>query len=219
MTDEKLLKLSSYMDGECSEIERRAVENGLRDIEMRASWARYHIIGQAMRGELPRCIDRRFADRVRQALSAEPTVLSPSLRRREHWTKPLAGAAIAATVAAVAVFGVRNLGTSPVSPTAAVATASTTLPAEAPVVIQQPLAPASALIGAPTQAPVHVVGAYGPGDAAWGEFGRAAATDVPTPSARSRLNSYIMNYSEQRAMMGSPGVLPYVKVVGYGAEQ
>jgi hypothetical protein len=33
--------------------------------------------------------------------------------------------------------------------------------------------------------------------------------------AHSRLNSYIMNYSEQRTMMGSPGVLPYAKVVGY----
>lgn len=217
MTDEKLLKLSSYVDGECTEIERRAVENGLHDPEMRASWARYHLIGQAMRAELPPYLDRQFADRLRQALGAEPTVLSPA-RRREHWTRPLTGAAIAATVAAVAVFGVRNMGTSPVSPNAAIATSPMTLPAGSPVVAQQPVAPAAALIDAPAQPAIRPVSAYGPNDAVWGELGDEAS-GAPMPSARSRLNSYIVNYSEQRAMMGSPGVLPYVKVVGYGTEQ
>lgn len=217
MTDEKLLKLSSYLDGECTEIERRAVDNGLNDPEMRACWARYHLIGQAMRAELPPYLDRQFADRLRQALGAEPTVLCPA-RRRESWAKPLAGAAIAATVAAVAVFGVRNMGTSSVSPNAAVATSTVTLPAGSPVVAQRPVAPAATLVEAPVQAPLRAVGAYGPGDAFWGELDHEAA-GAPMHSARSRLNSYIVNYSEQRAMMGSPGVLPYVKVVGYGTEQ
>ncbi|MCC6714121.1 MAG: sigma-E factor negative regulatory protein [Gammaproteobacteria bacterium] len=217
MTDEKLLKLSSYVDGACTEIERRAVENSLNDPEMRACWARYHLMGQAMRAELPPYLDRQFGDRLRQALGAEPTVLSPA-RRREHWTRPLAGAAIAATVAAVAVFGVRNMGTSTVSPGAAIATSPATLPAGSSLVAQQPFAPAAALVEAPAHEPLRAVGAYGPGDAFWGEPGREAG-GAPMPSARSRLNSYIVNYSEQRAMMGSPGVLPYVKVVGYGTDQ
>lgn len=217
MTDEKLLKLSSYVDGVCTEIERRAVENSLNDPEMRACWARYHLIGQVMRAELPPYLDRQFGDRLRQALGAEPVVLSPA-RRREHWTRPLAGAAIAATVAAVAVFGVRNMGTPTVSPNAAIAISPVTLPAGSPLVAQQPLAPAAALAGVPAQEPLRAVGAHGPSDAFWGEFGHEAG-GAPMPSARSRLNSYIVNYSEQRAMMGSPGVLPYVKVVGYGTEQ
>lgn len=217
MTDEKLLKLSSYVDGVCTEIERRAVENSLNDPEMRACWARYHLIGQAMRAELPPYLDRQFGDRLRQALGAEPVVLSPA-RRREHWTRPLAGAAIAATVAAVAVFGVRNMGTPTVSPNAAIAISPVTLPAGSPLVAQRPLAPAAALAGVPAQEPLRAVGAHGPSDAFWGEFGHEAG-GAPMPSARSRLNSYIVNYSEQRAMMGSPGVLPYVKVVGYGTDQ
>lgn len=217
MTDEKLLKLSSYLDGECTEIERRAVENGLNDPEMRAAWARYHLIGQVMRAELPPYLDRQFADRLRQALGAEPTVLSPA-RRRETWARPLAGAAIAATVAAVAVLGVRNVGTVSVSPSAAIATSTVALPAGSPMVAQQPVAPAATLVEAPAQAPLRAAGAYGPSDAFWGELDHDAGVG-PMPSARSRLNSYIVNYSEQRAMMGSPGVLPYVKVVGYGTEQ
>lgn len=217
MTDEKLLQLSSYVDGVGTETERRAVENGLKDPEMRATWARYHLIGQAMRAELPPCLDRQFATRLRQALTAEPTVLSPA-RRRERWARPLAGAAIAATVAAVAVFGVRNMGIPPVSPNAAIATSTVTPPSGRAVVAQQAVAPAATLIESPAQAPVRAVGAYGANDTVWGEFGHEAS-GAPMPSARSRLNSYIVNYSEQRAMMGSPGVLPYVKVVGYGAEQ
>lgn len=217
MTDEKLLKLSAYVDGECTETERRAVENGLKDPEMRAAWSRYHLVGQAMRAELPPYLDRQFAGRLSQALTAEPTVLSPA-RRREHWTRPLAGAAIAATVAAVAVFGVRNMGVPPASPDAALATSAALPPAGAAAVAQQPVAPAAILVESPAQTPIRAVGAYGPNDTVWGEFGHEAS-GAPMPSARSRLNSYIVNYSEQRAMMGSPGVLPYVKVVGYGAEQ
>jgi sigma-E factor negative regulatory protein RseA len=222
MSEEILGRVSAFADGECSDVESRAAVASLENPEMRETWHRYQLIGDAMRGDLPQFVDAGFAARVRDAIAQEPAILAPASagRRQPAWLRPAAGVAIAATVAAVAVIGVgqRPAGELPVGvQTAANVTPARPSDASAVGVIATPPAfigasPAAVAVGTPDMGEARIAtGADGwiPVDAAVGML----------PPAHSRLNSYIMHYSEQRTMLGSPGVLPYAKVVGYSPDR
>ena len=68
------------------------------DPELAARWARYHLVGDALRGDLPDEVRPGFAARVARALADEP---APSAARQ--WGRQLAGVAAALAVAAVAL--------------------------------------------------------------------------------------------------------------------
>ena len=153
----------------------------MNDTELRGSWARYHMIGDAMRGQLPGRIDLELAAKVSAAIEAEPTVLA-TRRGVKMALKPLAGLAIAASVAALAVIGAQRIQT-PVE--------INSQPPVAQQRFQTPVEPAS----------ISVV--------RW---------DDVSPAAVSRLNSYMVNYSEYRSNLGVPGILPYVRIVGSETE-
>ena len=134
--------------------------------------------------------------------------------------------AIAASVAAVAVLrvgsfdaGFASKGTNPsVSPQMAAATfnsgapqSSTTIDAVPAMASLQPAVDGSTITATPAS--------YSAASAWMQPETDGTPTAVAIAPARSRLNSYLMHYSEQRTMMGSPGVLPYAKVVGYTPEQ
>jgi len=73
-------RISSLMDGELHGMERDgAVDDLLTDEAHRQCWERYHVIGDAMRGNLPGGFDSGLASRVMAALENEPTVLAPTL--------------------------------------------------------------------------------------------------------------------------------------------
>ena len=76
MSDEMSERLSTLIDGELARMrERRAVDEFAGDREQRERWARYHLIGDAMRGDVEPGAD--LAGRVRVAIDAEPVVLAP----------------------------------------------------------------------------------------------------------------------------------------------
>lgn len=96
-------QLSAFVDGELPRGEARLLIARLaRDAGLRAEWARHHLVGEALRGTLPPIARRDLATRVAAALADEPVVAAA------RWTRPLAGGAIAATVAFLAVFGLRS---------------------------------------------------------------------------------------------------------------
>jgi len=93
-----------------SELELSQLAQLTRDLaesdELRRLWGRYQLIGDAIRGER---IDPGFlklADRVRQQLADEPSVVAPGVwgEIRTRWLKPAVGLAVAASVGAVAVL-------------------------------------------------------------------------------------------------------------------
>ncbi len=109
MTDEHRSLVSALVDGELDG--RRAArlyDLVGREPELRAAWERYHLIGQAVRGERVAREVRGVADAVRQALEDEPTVMVPRPARLGRATRfaPFAGAALAAGVAILAVLAV-----------------------------------------------------------------------------------------------------------------
>ena len=103
-------QLSSLVDGELDESEcSAALDSVLKNNSHRCCWERYHLIGDAMRRNLPRVVDSQLSVRVMAALKDEPTVLAPPVKSGNSFGKQLAGLAVAASVAAVAVFGVQYL--------------------------------------------------------------------------------------------------------------
>jgi len=107
--DHSLNQLSAFLDGELSPSERDALLEAMaRDEELAGAWERYHLIGDAMRNALPEVMGRDISARVHQAVAGEPVILAPRHRRRAL-ARPVLGFALAASVAAVAILGVRQL--------------------------------------------------------------------------------------------------------------
>lgn len=109
MTERLREQLSAMVDNQLSEAEQELMAVRLKgDRELVGYWYRYHVIGDTLRGQLPDHASLMFSDRVREALRDEPPVGAPSRRKASTWMKPLAGLAVAASVALVAVLGLRN---------------------------------------------------------------------------------------------------------------
>ena len=94
-------RISRLMDGEIDASEMDVVCAMLKADAAMATWACYHTIGDALRGETP--VTRSVATAVARQLVAEPTVLAPRSSVVSR-TASLAWAA-AASVAAVTVVG------------------------------------------------------------------------------------------------------------------
>lgn len=100
--------LSAMMDGE---IPSTQCDNHLREIlsndELRQTWFRYHLIRDAMQGQLQQDVEHEFSSRIRAILENEPAILSPVSSRTHSFLKPVAGLAIAASVTAAVLIGVQ----------------------------------------------------------------------------------------------------------------
>jgi negative regulator of sigma E activity len=108
-------QLSAYLDGELADAELELLAKRVaRDAELGGALGRYALIGESLKGE-PAAASRGFAANVMAALEQEPAVgsrpsVSPTLVRR---LRPVAGFAVAAGVAAVAVLTVQQGGMAP----------------------------------------------------------------------------------------------------------
>jgi len=108
MTDQFDEKISSLVDGELSESEhQQTVTSMLADKDKCRCWERYHLISNAIKRDLPNMIDCQFASRVMAEIENEPTILAPPSHRTSTFGKRMAGLAVAASVATVAILGVQ----------------------------------------------------------------------------------------------------------------
>jgi len=139
-------EISALVDGELSHGDVRPLAHRLQqDQELMQCWQRYHLISDAMRNKLPRRVCCDLTSRISQAISSEP-IHHVSFRRRafnHSFLKPMAGFALAASVAAVAYLGVQSGFDTP-------APAMVTTAAVAPAAIQ-----ASAAVPAPQKVAQH----------------------------------------------------------------
>lgn len=106
-------QLSALIDGELGAASLPSLMDALeRDPELAGRWERYHLISAALHGEAVSRELRGVAPAVAARLAGEPTVLAPGARRRRVvpvQVAPIAGAALAATAAFLAVFAVPTL--------------------------------------------------------------------------------------------------------------
>jgi sigma-E factor negative regulatory protein RseA len=105
-------RLSALIDGEASEFEqRRLIDQCLRSAEDRDQWERFHLVRDAIRGNMPDAIDPSFADRIMARIDAEGS--APAAAQTPEGpsrVRSVAQFAMAASVAVVAVVvGMRAL--------------------------------------------------------------------------------------------------------------
>ena len=189
MNEQKREQLSALVDSELTHETSSAINTLLEDNESRETWARYHLIGDSMRGHLPEHV-KDITDNVSQTIAAQPTIFAlqkESPNRKFHGLmKPVMGFAIAASVAAVAIFNVQQTNQRSVASQRLVAHSSIatespalTLPSTRLLTTQQK-----------TQAQVY-----------------------QTQTLDPRLSRYLVNYNEYRANTGVRGMPPHVRMV------
>jgi sigma-E factor negative regulatory protein RseA len=110
------MQISAFVDGELPEAEAQLLLRRLsQDIELRQQAAEYFAIGRAMRGQGSVAeigdLRGRIAAAIDDRLIAEE--FSEIERVGPRYTRPLAGIAIAATVAFVAILGLQQISTVP----------------------------------------------------------------------------------------------------------
>ena len=124
MSSEKSDWLSAASDNQA--ISPEQLDRLLQDAELQQSFARYHLIGAAIRNELPAQLDLQFADNFASLLDQEPAYQlesSPVVHRQETpvsfwkklgeaantgWFKTGLQGTVAASVALIAVLGVQQ---------------------------------------------------------------------------------------------------------------
>ncbi len=110
MTDKIDEQMSSLMDDELAPSEQPLLLRRLcGDDALKQRWERFHLIRDALHHELPIGVDRGLADRISLALESEPGLHSRSTPLLSRILRPVAGLAIAASVATLAILGVREL--------------------------------------------------------------------------------------------------------------
>ena len=200
MNEKQAELTSAFLDGELDELaERRVVKELLQAATAdRDRYARYRLIGDAMRGEA--VVDTTTVPaRVRAALADEPVVLAPSRSRASAWLKPVTGVALAASVAAVAIVVAPGMMTAPEE------TGSPVNIAQAPALQAIPVAVSSEPAVRPTEPDTARV-------ASNGSKNRWQAID---PALQDRLNRLLIEHHEFSGRTGVNGPVSHVGMVSY----
>ena len=187
MSDFKNEQISAFIDGESSDDHIDVIGKIMKSKDMKDTWTRYHLIGDCLRGYLPEKITYKVSENVSEILRDEPTVLAPQKSSGIN-LKPVAGFAIAASVAMVAVFSVQKgnqIDTS--TPSIEVAQNNTNI---------IPTNPDANQFQNPRVLPAAV-----------------KKSDTPYSITNQRLNNYLMNHNEYRSNASINGILPYVRIV------
>lgn len=193
MTDNINAQISALLDNELEPMEaRNALDHLQGNDSLRQQWDRYHLIGDAMRGEAVRLSTESIADRVRARLenesieksSDQPIPISHHPRHRSRWLKTAGGGLLAASVAAITVITFPQItGTgSDVSPQ---------------VVENSP---------PQTQVAPRLVQS----STRW--------KNLSKPKVESKLNRYLIDHNEYVAP-GGIGVIPYTSFVSYDTDR
>ncbi len=190
MNEEKREQLSALVDDELTQEATSVIESLLEDNEAKETWARYHLIGDSLRGHLPEHIGN-ISTNVSQAIALEPTILAPAKRsanrKSSDLMKPVVGFAIAASVAAVAIFNVQQARQIPET--------------GQPVIAQSSIATSQPSLATSIAIPQLVNQQTG------------QAQVYQAKNIDPRLNRYLVNYNEYRASTGVSGMPPHMRLV------
>ncbi len=192
MSEQIREQVSAFLDGELPNTETELLLKRLtRDGELRESFGRYALIGEALRGGGSPILTRGFASRVNHAIDGEPAQAAAQAQqaRAPRWWRPLAGVAVAAGVATVAIVALQQRAIAP------------GVKGAAPVAAQNVVA---STVTAPNQLPVQ--GGGGPREALSYTV-PAAPSEAPVSVAPARLTNYVFAHSKYSSGLGQRGVL------------
>lgn len=215
--------LSQLMDGEWAELDRsRCVEGICSAPELRATWARWHLARDAIKGDARLngdCVDLSLCDRIRGAIdvepgysnvvglapgavtaSARPAPQAPVVERSGGFRQLAMGFGLAASAAVVTLVGLsvwQDGGSD--APTQLAGDAST-----------QDATPGTSVLASGRLPRVDLVG--NAGASYWvSEQGDGVARS----GAEERLNRFLSEHLESAPSTSREGLLPYSRLVGY----
>ena len=106
MSEKQTESLSALMDGELDELGMRRLLNDMdSDPNVKAQWARFHLMRDAVKGDMSPFAGVDISAAVSQALESEP--VSQQQTAQKPWFKAVAGLSVAASVALAVVVGAR----------------------------------------------------------------------------------------------------------------
>jgi sigma-E factor negative regulatory protein RseA len=193
MSEQIREQVSAFLDGELPDSETELLLKRLtRDGELRESFGRYALIGEAIRGASHGYLTKGFAGRVNLAIDGEPVPANGQVPqiRAPRWWRPFAGAAVAAGVAAVAVVAFHQRAEEPGLRVAVpVQRTATALLARTSAAGQTPREAISYTVPAPPPA-------------------------APAALAPARLTNYVLAHSRYSSVLGQRGVLTDLLIEG-----
>ncbi|HET6603762.1 MAG TPA: sigma-E factor negative regulatory protein [Xanthomonadaceae bacterium] len=193
-------QLSAFADGELEAGPRRFLLRRLEhDAELRGSWDRYHLASACLKQARPALVGAGLAQRIAEAITAEAV---PA--RAGRGLRLVAGGAVAAAVALVALVAVR-----PQAPDPGLPEIARVAPATTPVIVgqvastgisEQDLRPDFARVPAQTVAAT-----------------RGAALPA-APRTRPGIESYLVRHNQALHAQGRASFVPYVYLVRQPSE-
>jgi sigma-E factor negative regulatory protein RseA len=115
MSENKFEAVSSIVDNDQQNDE--LFDEILNDSHLSATWQRYHLMGDVMRGETSDVINFDLSSQIASAIADEPTILAPHTSNNlvgklkakvVQFAKPFGQMAIAASAAGLMVMGVQQ---------------------------------------------------------------------------------------------------------------
>ena len=185
MSEQIREQVSAFLDGELPDSESELLLKRLsRDAELREAFGRYALIAEVVRSPNGGPLSRGFAAGVNRRIDGEPALVVnlPQVSRSRRWWRPLAGAAVAAGVAAIAVVSLERRADVP-------ALTAANQPAAAPTVV----AVRASAAARPREAVSYTV--------------PAAAPEGITAMPAARLTNYVFAHSKYSSALGQRNVL------------
>lgn len=219
MTDQQAQSLSALMDGEADELElRRLLKQAGEGGELREKWSRYHEASAAMSGEVSGFASIDISSRVSALIDEEPVFQQQTPRTPRAvpaWMRPIGGVAVAATVMAAVLVGVRTYNTQlapqPETIAEAVPMVETEVDAEPGVEL-----PAITL-----QRGGQTYASFGPqlrvAEPATQQV-RTQPVREPSAYVHQRMNYYIEQHARHAALNSNQGMIPFARVSEYEKE-
>ena len=210
--------LSTLMDDEADDLELRRLLSSGEDKAVNELWSRYHLVRDVMHNDQKATAFQHLdiSQRVSVAIAGEPdiNVKLGSETDPSPWWRPVAGFAVAASVAMAVVVGVQS-----VSPTggsinngfdggqSAVVSGSRVYPSAVQNAVSGPMQ-ASAVLAASDTA---ISGITSPK----GISASRAAADI---EARKRLEEYMLRHTESAALNNGQSMIPFARVTSFEEE-
>ncbi len=211
MSEQLRESISVLMDGEADELELRRLLSELSDEHKQTvdkTWSRYHLARDVMQGNDQGLAYQHLdiSKQVSAAINNEPLAVSDSPSVASKLFKPVAGFAVAASVAMAVVVGVQSVNS--VGPDLNGPTAAQPALASRVYPVQGTSLQAA---GGSASGGVNYHGTELPGGIA---LSRAAA-DL---EAQKRLEKYILRHTERAALNNGQGMISFARVASYETE-
>jgi len=207
MTERLHESLSALMDNEADELEIRRILADTNCEEIDAVWSRYHLAQSSHQIDEPVLhldISKRVSDAIaEESIQQSLQSATSSSRNSVNWLKPISGFAIAASVAAAVVVGVRGYENA------------------SPGLLPQDIAQTQQI--ASSRAYPVGAGSFTASTGAkqpQGQFGI-----LPSPSqtllkqqSDQRMEKYLLRHTQQLSASQTQGVIPFARVASFEAE-